>query len=85
MGKSKVEPIPEAFKDIAEAGAYWDSHDLGDHWAETQPVSFEVSISSEKRYVALERDLSEKLAHLSRERGVSVETLVNMWVGENVG
>ncbi len=29
-----------------EIGEFWDSHDLGEFWEQTEPVEFEVEISS---------------------------------------
>lgn len=67
-----------------EIGEFWDAHDVADYWSETEPVEFEVDIQSEVRYCALERLLAEQVREIARQRGVSVETLVNLWVQEKV-
>ena len=39
MAKSKREPIPEHFRTLEEAGEFWDTHDLGDYWDQTEEVA----------------------------------------------
>jgi hypothetical protein len=68
-----------------EAGEYWDSHDLSEVWAQTEAVDIEVDIYSSKSYVSIESELSKELRHLARQRGVSAETLVNLWLQERLG
>jgi hypothetical protein len=71
-------------KSYKEMGEFWDTHDLADYWDQTEPVDFEVDIQSETTYYALDRQLSQKLARVAEERGVSAETLLNMWVQEKL-
>jgi hypothetical protein len=68
----------------AEIGEYWDTHDLADHWDETHEVSFDVSLESSVMYFAVEKTLAAKLRNAARNRGVSPETLLNVWVQEHV-
>lgn len=84
MPREKPERIPQRFKQLDEAADFWDSHDLGDYWAQTRRAIFDVQITSERNYVAVENSLAEKLAELARARGVSVETLLNLWIREKV-
>jgi hypothetical protein len=79
-GRSSISQA-ESYKEIGE---FWDTHDLGDYWDQTEPVEFEVDIQSETTYYALERQLSQKLAKVAEQRGVSAETLLNMWVQEKL-
>lgn len=67
-----------------EIGDFWDTHDLADYWDQTEPVDFEVDIRSEATYFALDRQLSRRLVRVAQERGVSAETLLNMWVQEKI-
>ena len=67
-----------------EIGEFWDTHDVTDYWEDTEPVEFEVDIQSEVRYCALERTLAGQVSQLARQKGVSVETLVNLWIQERV-
>ena len=79
-GKSEISEA-RSYREIAE---FWDTHDLADYWDQTQPVEFEVDMQSEATYYALERRLSQELAKDADERGVSAETLLNIWVQEKL-
>jgi hypothetical protein len=65
-------------------GEFWDGHDLGDYWEQTKPAEFEVDIGSQVTYVPVERGLSVRLRSVAQQRGVSAETLVNLWLQEKV-
>ncbi|MDT5061411.1 MAG: hypothetical protein QOH63_1870 [Acidobacteriota bacterium] len=67
-----------------EIGEFWDKHDLADYWDQTEPVEFEVDIQSEATYFPVEMSLSEKLISIAERRGVSPETLLNLWVQEKL-
>jgi hypothetical protein len=67
-----------------EIGVFWDNHDLTDYWGQTEPVEFEVEIESEATYFPVETSLSAKLVSLAKQRGVSPETLLNLWIQEKV-
>jgi len=68
-----------------EIGEYWDVHDLSESWGKTRPVRFGVEIESEVTYVAIDRELSEKIRTMATRRGVSADTLVNLWIQEKLG
>ncbi len=67
-----------------EIGEFWDTHDLGDYWDQARPVEFEVDIQSEVTYYPLDANLSTKVHSIARRRGVSPETLLNLWVQEKL-
>ena len=67
-----------------EIGDFWDTHDLADYWDQTEPLDFEVDIESEATYYALDKELSQMLSEVAEERGVSAETLLNLWVQEKL-
>jgi hypothetical protein len=67
-----------------EIGEYWDSHDLAEAWGKTRKVEFDVVIESERTYCAIEKDLSEKVHSLARKKGVSSDTLINLWIQEKI-
>jgi len=69
----------------AEAGEYWDNHDVGEVWEQTEAVHFDVDIKSSRTYFAIEASLSEKLRKVAKQQGVSAETLLNLWLQERVG
>ncbi len=81
---SKTKSSISKAESYAEIGEYWDTHDLDSVWDKTQPVEFAVSIQSEAIYYALEPGLSEQVRAVAKERGISPETLLNLWVQEKL-
>ncbi len=71
----------ESYKEIGE---FWDTHDLTDYWEQTEPAEFEVDIRSEVTYYALDNTLSARVRAIAKQRGVSAETLLNLWVQEKL-
>ena len=69
---------------IEELGDFWDTHDLGDFESETSPIPMQVELVESETLFHVERNLSEKLQIVSKERGVSAETLLNLWLQERV-
>jgi CopG antitoxin of type II toxin-antitoxin system len=82
MSKSKSS-ISKA-QSYKEIGEFWDTHELTEFWDQTQPVEFEVNIQSEVMYYRLDVALSKKIHLIAEQRGVSPETLLNLWVQEKV-
>lgn len=71
-------------KSYKEIGDFWDTHDLSDFWDKTKEVKFEVDIESEITYYALDKTLSERIQATARERGISADTLINLWIQEKL-
>lgn len=67
-----------------EMSVFWDDHDPGDYWEQMQPAAFEVDIQSEIRWYALDQSLSQQVAVLAKQRGLSSAALLNLWVQEKV-
>lgn len=77
------DPIPEEFSSIEEAAEFWDTHSLADYWDETREVEIEVRVPRRRR-VTLAPELAEQVAQRARREGISVETLVNVWIAERL-
>ena len=71
-------------RSYAEIGEYWDTHDLSDVWGKTRKVKFDVVAEPEATYYPIEKDLSEKIQSVARKRGVSSDTLVNLWLAQKI-
>ena len=65
-------------------GEFWDTHDLTEFWQQTRKASFDVDIQSEAVYYSLDKRLAERLQSLAMKRGISADTLVNLWVQEKL-
>lgn len=66
-----------------EIGEFWDSHSLADHWDQTSEASFEVRAVARRR-ITLDPDVYEQVQVQARIRGISSETLVNLWLSERL-
>lgn len=82
--KKKIEPIPDEFKNIMEASDFWDKHDITDYWDDTKEVKYRASLKKEPKYVALEESIAKKALAIAKEKHVSIETLVNLWLKEKL-
>ncbi len=67
-----------------EIGEFWNTHDLADYWDETEPAEFEIDIQSEITYYAVDSELSAKIQAFARKRGISPDTLLNLWLQEKL-
>jgi len=67
-----------------EIGEFWDTHDLADYWNKTESVEFEIDIQSEITYYAIDKELSAKIRAIAKRRGVSADTLLNLWLQEKL-
>ena len=71
-------------KSYQEIGAFWDTHDLSEYWDKTKEVKFGVEINSEITYYAIERTLSKEVQEIAIKKGVSADTLINLWLQEKL-
>jgi len=73
---SKVDTVEE----IAE---FWDSHSLADYSDKTKEVEFEVR-AQHRRRITLDPEIYERVEVHARNRGITTETLINLWVAERL-
>jgi hypothetical protein len=79
MDENKVSSISKS-DNYQDMGAFWDDHDFTDFDDPEQPdVQFEIHDT-----VRLESELLAALGRIAASRGVTVETLVNLWLQEKV-
>jgi hypothetical protein len=71
-------------KSYKEIGDFWDAHDLSDFWDQTKKIQFEVDIKSEITYCSLDKRLAKQVQSIAQKRGVSADTLINLWVQEKL-
>jgi len=67
-----------------EIGEFWDTHDLSEFWKQTKPAKFEVDIQTQRMYYPIDSKLSDDILKVARKRGVSPETLINLWISEKI-
>jgi len=71
-------------KSYKEIGDFWDSHDLSDYWDKGKEVEMDIDIESEIFLYAIEKSISEKLQEIAHKRGISADTLLNLWLQEKI-
>lgn len=71
-------------KSDEEIARFWDTHDLSDFWDKTGQAHFDVEIAAEVTYYAVDKQLSDQLQNVALRRGVTADTLVNIWVLEKL-
>ena len=60
-------------------GAFWDTHDFTEYDTDAPDVRFTIA-----RAIQIEAELLAALEQQARLRGVSVETLVNLWLQQKL-
>ncbi len=84
--RTQRDRIPE-FETLEDIVAFWDQHSTADDDDLTHEVHFEVDLRSRRNpgpRVTLLPELTATLQSLAQARGVSLETLVNVWLTEKV-
>jgi len=67
----------QSYEEMAE---FWETHSTADYEEQTQAVNLTFSPSAFRNTVTIEAELMEELVDIARERRVSPETLVNVWL-----
>jgi hypothetical protein len=81
--KKTKDQIPENFINLEEAADFWDTHSLADYWEQTQEVEIEVK-APRRQWVVLAGELAQQVAERARGEGISIETLINLWIAERL-
>lgn len=79
-----VKEIPASFTDIDEADDFWDAHSLADYGACLTEVEADVELNTVRHMVALDGELLDALTDVARAKGISTETLVNLWLKDKL-
>ncbi len=64
---------------LEKMGEFWDTHDFTEHDTDAPDVEFTVTCA-----VSIELDLYSSVEEQARRHGVTVETLVNLWVQQKL-
>lgn len=82
MSDDKTIPELTSYEQMAD---FWDTHSLADYWDETEPADFEIDATARRRYlVALDPELLERVRQLARTRGLTTESLVNLFIEQRL-
>lgn len=67
---------------IEEAADFWSSHSVAAYPSEV--VDLEFDLRGATRYVAIDGEILSRLESRAAERGISLETLINLWLQERL-
>ena len=76
--KYKKQDVPRSMT-LREASDFWDEHSFLDY-EDVAEVAFDISLKKEKHYFAIEKDIAKQIRQVANQRGISAETLVNLWL-----
>jgi hypothetical protein len=83
--KTNKDPLPETFDSFEEMAEFWDTHDITDYEEYLTPVEATISAHPKHEYVITLSDSLDALLHkVQKKEGVSLNTLVNLWVQEKL-
>ena len=80
--QTQITSISKA-RTLEEMADFWDTHSLADYWDQTHEVEFEVR-ATRRRRVTLDPDVYAWIETQAHSRGISIETLVNLWLAERL-
>jgi hypothetical protein len=83
MADEKVSSISQA-RTLEEIAEFWDTHSLADYNDQTYEVEMTFDPAARRTYVGIEPELLDELRRIARERRVSTQTLVNLWLRQRV-
>lgn len=78
MDGSNLSSISKA-QSLEAMGEFWDTHDFTEFDTDEPDIEFTLANT-----VAIEADLFSAVEDQARRRGVSAETLVNLWLQEKL-
>ena len=64
-------------------GEFWDTHSSADYWDQGYDVEFEIRVPR-RHSVNIEAEAFERIATEARHRGITAETLINLWIAERL-
>lgn len=83
--QKKVDPIPAQFTSFEELANFWETHELTDYEDQLQEVKYRVVRKPTRRFVVtLSDELTRALRKATHREGVSMQTLINLWVQERL-
>ena len=84
MTKKHIDPIPDTFSSLEEAGEFWDTHDTMDYPDAFQTV--EVTTERRNRYYEVEIDMTvaQALRDKARQQGVSANDLATKFIRQQL-
>jgi len=71
-------------RSLAEMAEFWDTHDATDFDAQTHEVPMEFDLRTRRHYLAIDPEILTRLRVAATARGLSAESLANLWLQERL-
>ena len=83
MSEDKMSSISHS-RTLEEMAEFWDTHSLADYDEQTHEVEMTFDPSARRTVVSIEPELMADISRVARERRVSAQTLINVWLRQYV-
>jgi len=83
MSEERISSISKS-RTIEEMAEFWDTHSLADHDDQTYEVEMTFDPAARRAAISIEPELMDDLRKTARERHVSTQTLVNVWLRQRL-
>lgn len=80
----KKEPIPAKFRTIDEAADFWNTHSLAEYAEYLKPAKVAFKLTGRVHLLAVDPKIASELRRVSKARGLSPETVANLWLRERL-
>jgi hypothetical protein len=84
MDKSTSKGSISQAQSLEEMADFWDAHDATDFEDQTYEVDVEFDLQTHRHYIAIDPDLLGRLRDEAQHRGLSTESLANLWLQERL-
>ena len=71
-------------RSLDEMAEFWDTHDATDFDEQTHEVAMAFDLHARRHYTAIDPEVLAHLRELAQARGISPESLANLWLQERV-
>ena len=72
------------FDSLQELTNFFDDNDMGDYWESMPEANFDVAIKKKTHLIILEEALENRLAKVAKDKNVSSEALIKVWIEEKL-
>ncbi len=83
MAENNKKQLPK-FESLNALTEFFDRNDMGEYLEQMPETHFEVNLSRQMYFVAIEEELVHKLSEISKREHQSSETIVNSWLREKI-
>ncbi len=83
MSEDKVSSISHS-RTLDEMADFWDTHSLADYDEQTVEVEMTFDTATRRSIVKIEPELMADISRVARERKISTQTLINVWLRQYV-